>query len=832
MNDKIMYLVTAALLIAPVFFPLGSSVMKNNTIVNERDEQSLNITLAAAPFTFTTLTSGKTKIEMKGFNKILTPGLPKLPVKTFLYGLPPGSHIESVSLTSENHIQLKGRHSIANAMPISNGSKIISNRTDPSFHVSGFFPSKPYDYCGMGHIGKYSYAKIRFYPFSLNSHNSSLTLYKNITIKIQYRIEEENCCQSLSLHEKTKQLASSMLENYQTISYLYPTSAHSSNQHFPYVIITTSPLQKSVEFLKNWREITTGESVKIVNTSWIDQEYQGDDQAKKIRLFLKDKYDQWQICYVLIVGSPQYIPMRVCYPNKDDHSDNTQTLTDYYYADLTGEWDSDADGFYGERDEDNPDFFPELYVGRIPVDNPSQVKDICQKIINFEQNDQPWKKKALLLGAILYFAGENHEDIDKTDGATLMETLKEEILIPNDYTVTTMYEKEGRNPSVYNCDYPLTRENVKQFWSDGYGFVDWNAHGSSQASERKYWNYDDGDNIPENSELSHPNFITSDDVFHLNNDKPSIVFSCSCKNACPDKRDNLGVSLLNQGGVAFVGATSTTWSSVGWKGKQDGGIQTINCDFIARLFNRGDSCGESLYNTLFEYITHYDFEKWGWKIYQNMYGYSLYGDPALSLETFTTFSPPNIPETPQGAFEGNVSAEIFFTTSTEDSDGQKVYYKWSWGDGDESEWMGPYPSGDSIQASHSWDEPGVYEIKVKASDTIGSESNWSEHFFIDIVAPNVQIEEIKGGIGRIKVVVHNSGGVTATDIVWSIAINKTFSSSITEGVIQTLKPQESTVIKSDFVFGFGKASATVGLNNQEQVKTLQILLMGPFLFAL
>ena len=39
--------------------------------------------------------------------------------------------------------------------------------------------------------------------------------------------------------------------------------------------------------------------------------------------------------------------------------------------------------------------------------------------------------------------------------------------------------------------------------------------------------------------------------------------------------------------------------------------------------------------------------------------------------------------------------------------------------------MGPFNSGNTASATHSWEENGLYKIKVKARDSWGAESDWS-----------------------------------------------------------------------------------------------------------
>ena len=218
------------------------------------------------------------------------------------------------------------------------------------------------------------------------------------------------------------------------MSFLMPlaNSMHLSCHGYDYVIITTTNLENAVIALKTWKEYL-GYSVNVVTTSWISSNYQGRDLQEKIRNFLIDKYDEWGINYVLIVGSRGNIPMRTCYPLPHEHEDYG-VPTNYYYADLTGDWDSDKDGYFGEY-TDNMDFYPEVYVGRIPSDDPDVVENICQNIINFESDNGLWKKNVLLLGAIIFY--ENQETPfgtwRRSDGATLMEECRKDIFEPNGF---------------------------------------------------------------------------------------------------------------------------------------------------------------------------------------------------------------------------------------------------------------------------------------------------------------------------------------------------------------------------------------------------------------
>ena len=64
-----------------------------------------------------------------------------------------------------------------------------------------------------------------------------------------------------------------------------------------------------------------------------------------------------------------------------------------------------------------------------------------------------------------------------------------------------------------------------------------------------------------------------------------------------------------------------------------------------------------------------------------------------------TNSAPEIPQRPDGPAEGKPGSTYQFSTMTTDIDDDNVFYQFSWGDGNFSEWIGPFASGE--QAGHS-----------------------------------------------------------------------------------------------------------------------------------
>ena len=83
---------------------------------------------------------------------------------------------------------------------------------------------------------------------------------------------------------------------------------------------------------------------------------------------------------------------------------------------------------------------------------------------------------------------------------------------------------------------------------------------------------------------------------------------------------------------------------------------------------------------------------------------------------------PNI----DGPTNGKAGTEYEYTFTTTDSEGDNVYYYIEWGDDivDGVRWIGPYGSGEEVTINHTWSKRGNYNIKAKAKDALGAESNW------------------------------------------------------------------------------------------------------------
>ncbi|MBU1694801.1 MAG: hypothetical protein KKC51_12675, partial [Verrucomicrobia bacterium] len=376
---------------------------------------------------------------------------------------------------------------------------------------------------------------------------------------------------------------------------LYGLTTHKADMGFTVHVVTETKLDGNAA-ATGWNEVA-GQSP--------------DGKADRMRKWLQDNYIGMQIEYVLLIGNPSPdwgdLPMKSC------HFQAYIYPVDGYYADLTGNWDLDGNGFFGNETNDvdavgGVDKVPEVYVGRIPVYtmDPSwreTLRGIIWKTIKYElEGNIAWRRAALL--------PESFSNLD-TDGAYLGEHARTNYLSAKGYSAYTLYEQGSVNPSydsVFPSDEELLDAAVARHWmNEAYGMVLWWAHGWSR-----------GATVYAGGSLFESLHCPMIDRRH-----PAALFmvSCSCGNPTDDL--NLSYSVLRNGGIASVAASEVSWFySCPWSPAEAKGMNaSMGYDYFRKVVSNETTFGRALAEV--------KQEATGW--WNNFYTFSLYGDPSLRI---------------------------------------------------------------------------------------------------------------------------------------------------------------------------------------------------------
>ena len=401
------------------------------------------------------------------------------------------------------------------------------------------------------------------------------------------------------------------------------------------VVFSTVSLPDSFMEFKNLKE-SEGLNVIIITP----QELQGEDKVVSLRDYLRDRLKTLNIKYLMIIGSDAKFPMVRFYPRGDGRSDEFDgyfepTPSDIFFACLNEEFDKDGDGKLGEYPDDNIHVKPEIFVGRVPIDDEEGLEKYFSSLVRFEKLPFSRKNKALLIGAYLAFSGEKWmgRTLKSEDGAEFMEKIIDEILVKNRITPIRVYEDEGSLPSAFLHDFPLNTINVQKFLSEEtFSLININAHGSPYSVARYIWKDKDSDYVLDENETTFNPLISTTTL--PEKISGGVVFAASCLTAAPEASNSLAKTFLAKGGNAYIGATRISWGPSYWKDINDGGLLTIDYLFTRNFIKENQTVGEAFWNAISEYHKNYfesDKEDPVEAAQMNTYTFNLFGDPTLRI---------------------------------------------------------------------------------------------------------------------------------------------------------------------------------------------------------
>jgi hypothetical protein len=729
--------------------------MLNVAAVFAQSDGCMTLNLSAEEYSILKSDTGFNVIEMDGFSPLLSPGDPSLPHRVFEILLPQDADPSSLTMTiiSAKERPLEGRFNIEPAGPIvaqthgsssspywGNGKKIVNGRNIAVYENDTNFPAQFVSMYGPSQMRKWKYVPVDFIPFEYNPVSGSLTLIENVTIQICYNkiaptAEYEQSSAALRDDTAMDDVAPGFFYNYAAFKGSYQPTGNieaAGKETYDYVIITANQTKNSSANLSNFvtHKQSLGYRVLVVTEndfgSLIGQA--PNHRAEKIRKWLKDNYLTKGIKYVLLIGDPNPyinatfegdIPMKMCYPvdNSSNLTSGNAVPTDFFYAELNGNWDLNGNGYFGEKNDmgiGGLDLCADVYVGRIPVygKDYATLDKILKKTIDYESSkDIDWRRNALLPMAF---------SDNRTDGAYLAEQMKSDYLNSQGYTNWTMYQMK---PNLCNIRSNfIGKEEIQnetavmnRWTAQRFGIVSWWGHGDSNSANWGYGSCGSG------------NIFNSTQASNLNNRYPSFTYQCSCTNGYPEESDNLQYQILKNGGIATVGATRYSLYSMGQKSFHEAlSGPGIGYEYLKRIAQDEMPAGDALYQTKTKFIS------WDNSWANNYYDFNIYGDPSVSISAANL---PNMPMTPQGRKHVTALENSTFSTNESSSSGGSVFYAFDWGDGksDTTNWIS---SGGVASLSHAWNSYGSYKIKARAINRRGMESAWSSPMTVVVEAGN------------------------------------------------------------------------------------------------
>ncbi|MEN8126949.1 MAG: DNRLRE domain-containing protein [Planctomycetota bacterium] len=539
---------------------------------------------------------------------------PQIPWKLMRVLLPPNADLTTVScnVISAEYEPVEGVWSVAPAPPIlthdKKGKKIVSGYDVDIYSADALWPAEDVYLTDTGTLCGWKLAEIAI----------PLVLYDPVTGELQQLVQAEisvDCDRNGNAavgkgrgRDRVKKLA----VNFDKAVGLYeaaggrgkrvPADAPSSDEGIlpasvtgtsGYVIITTNDIRanstKLADFVTHKEGL--GYTVTVIDEDDTGATVVGDPAATAIREWLQANYVSMDIKYVLIIGDPRtdqdYVPMKL-YP-----CGGRNIPTDYFYAELTCDWDSNDNGIIGETGEIERYF--EVYVGRIPYYGVIADTDaILQKTIDYENDADPqWRRNTMITSVPLDANMHNYNWGDQ---------VKDENFDPVHITYDRVYrDGYGLTPSTsgYTPEFSDPIYPVNVWTNDKYGLHIWSTHGWAKGALGI--------------------IDVGSDMGKMSNDYPSAVWMGACENAFTTYTDNLAYSVLKTGGIVTNGATRISYYTYETDFSNSPTDAGMGYRYSQGIANR-KSCGEALYD-LKEEISNWWNHNWTL--------FNAYGDPSV-----------------------------------------------------------------------------------------------------------------------------------------------------------------------------------------------------------
>ncbi|MBN2174692.1 MAG: T9SS type A sorting domain-containing protein [Bacteroidales bacterium] len=372
-------------------------------------------------------------------------GEPSLPYESVVLMLPPGENAVSIEFFGENKVLIPGQFNLyphQPSRPLSEDGPFPFQMNESIYSQSTNYPGDPTGKLINSYLNGYAIAMCTFTPVEYNPAEGTLYYYQEVKIKINTEpsVASANAIQNLNASENIQARVQRFVQNPEMMKY-YPGKSK-SNDDYQLLIITPS------QFESNFQELVDvyqdrGIKTQITTKETINSTGTGQDLQEKIRNYIIQEYQSHNVEYVMLGGDVEHVPYRgfYCYVVSGSGYEDNNIPADLYYSGLDGNWNTDNDNSWGEPGED--DLLPDIAVGRFSFSNVSELNNMLNKTISYQNNPVLGEfRDATLAGEWLYSSPD-------TWGSDYLETLigynnengYETWGIPEDYNYHKLYEE-------------------------------------------------------------------------------------------------------------------------------------------------------------------------------------------------------------------------------------------------------------------------------------------------------------------------------------------------------------------------------------------------------
>jgi len=550
-------------------------------------------------------------------------GNPAIAAMSYTYLLAAGTQCKSIRIISEEYYDEPINGMLAPAsgqFPISEGAPkgYKPQKNQSIYSKDAWFPEQALLSQGPASFRGYGMLMMNLSPCSFNPIKKQCRVLKSIRLLIETE-SSSKAAKSLSFlrsDEETQAKVRHYCDHTEALE-SYPVKTQSRNVEWDLLIITSEKLKPAFEeFIALKQKMAY--ATTLVTTEEIEANYSGIDKQDKIRNCIIDYYENSGISFVVLGGDSDpknmennIIPHRGMYLGIMGEED---LPSDMYYGGLDGNWNENGNSRYGEANE--VDYFMEVSVGRICVDQLSEATSFINKIIKYSTEPVVADiTKALMIGENLdndpTWGGDSKDDVAYGSSAHGITTAG----FPEQFQISTLYDRD-------------------HYWSKNQVFSYFNEEGLHMLNHLGHSNTTY--NMKMNNADVNERTVTNDGVNH----SYVIGFSQGCYNGSFDNRNTAAgsyagsdcfaenITNMNTGMVASLSNSRYGWYS---PSNTNGISQYFDREFFDALFGEEISqigrMNDDCKHELASWMQEDDYMRWGGM------EIILFGDPSMDVWT-------------------------------------------------------------------------------------------------------------------------------------------------------------------------------------------------------
>ena len=217
-------------------------------------------------------------LTISGYNFMIEPSVPMLPMKTVSLVIPQSAEIKSIKVLSSTKEKMRGDYDILpvqEPVPISRNTPVAFTPKNPSIYESSNpYPGKLIEYAGEGNLRDYRILSINVYPLQYNPAGKKLTYYDNIEIEVTYTAPPAKT--EKTEDDEFSKMVKAMVSNPEDVDTLSITTTEATSseiledQNVDYVIITSDAFEDEFQTLVE-HKVSKGLSAEVVTLMTIYQ---------------------------------------------------------------------------------------------------------------------------------------------------------------------------------------------------------------------------------------------------------------------------------------------------------------------------------------------------------------------------------------------------------------------------------------------------------------------------------------------------------------------------------------------------------------------------------